>query len=291
MNDVKTVGSINRFKNNQRAVTKDIVFDLARIASPTSYLHVDPEELAWSKQWSCSVSAWGYGATFLGNRIAVVSKDEGLIIWDEDGSNKQVYSIPYPMTPVNVETGETDEHVFVSFKKQKILKKYQISRDELSEIDEIHFQEEVEGFCILGDFIVHAARRGVHISDITGKLLGSFSANLKGNVGFLCGSIYANTMYYIDGNTLVCRTAYGEELKKTELVNSMNHRGIGIDFQNNVYICNNAEKKLQQVRNDTFTEGRCLNGVSCYTIAFHPDGMSFVVVDNNHIVSYYKLLV
>ena len=290
MNDVKTVGSIKRYQNNQRAVTKDIVFDLARIASPTTRLHLDPEELAWTKQWSCFVSAWSFGATFLGNRIAVVSKDKRLIIWDEDGSNKHVYCIPYSAVPVNVETGETDEQVFVSFRKQNILKKYQISRyGLLLEIGEIHFQEEIEGFCILGDCIVHAARLGVHISDLTGKLLKSFSAHLKGDVGFLCGSVYANTAYYIDGNYLVCRNADGEELKKTKLVNSMNHRGIGVDFQNNVYICNKSESKLQQVRNDTFTEGRCVNRVPCYTIAFHPDGMSFVVVDCDQTVGYYKL--
>ncbi|KAK3088353.1 hypothetical protein FSP39_018033 [Pinctada imbricata] len=289
-----SVGSVRSVLSSVPAVAKTTLDKLAAFTSnPDSLkrqrlLEIEPHLIKWEVKWSYILPHVSYGATFLDRKVAMVTKDKRIIILNEDGKELCEHNIHCVGEPADINS-TSENNVFISFKKQAILKEYYIDEKRITELRTISFENTVEGFWIFDHQIVHASSSFVCISDMDGKFKKRIPSRSYGEIGFLAGSSKNGIYYHTDKSDVCSRKLNEETAAKVSLSAYTNKpRGIGIDFQGNVYVCSYGSNKLLQISTHG-SKVRVALDVNCYTIAFHPDGMSFVIIDLDCNVKFYVL--
>ncbi|KAK3084108.1 hypothetical protein FSP39_008261 [Pinctada imbricata] len=255
-------------------------------------LGIEPRMINWVEKCTNRLQGTCHGATFLGRRIAIIAKGrEEIVVLKENGSIHFQHKIPYSGVPADINSRGDDKRVHISFRGDRILKGYYIDKTTITELEQISLQHVAEGFCIFDDKIVHASKDYVYISGTDGQLRYLIpNDQSRSVVAFLGGCTKRGIFYYSDGIYLFSRKLDGGNKTKTPLShNTKNPRGIGIDFQGNVYVCcyDSSNKLIRISHKDKYVDV-ALN-VKCYTISFHPDGMSFVLIDFDGNVRVYAI--
>ncbi|KAK3084933.1 hypothetical protein FSP39_021610 [Pinctada imbricata] len=253
--------------------------------------NVDPQTIKWVEKWNYKLERkYCYGATVFGKNIAVVTQNKKIVIFNEDGGVLCKHDVPCDGRPADINHTPGDENKFlISFQKQRSLTEYYIDKDKITELGKISLQNIVEGFCIIDDKIVHASKDHVFISKWDGQLKESIPAMLKGNIAFMSGCPKQRAFCHSDGANVFCRKLDQDTVTKIPLSQFTERpRGLGVDFQGNVYVCCHSPDKLLQISHKDHSVRVALE-VNCYTIAFHPDGMSFVLIDLDGNLKFYNL--
>ncbi|KAK3084252.1 hypothetical protein FSP39_010707 [Pinctada imbricata] len=292
---LKSIGNVHSLMSTSSAVTLGTLDIMESFINDADFqrkqrlIHLEPHKIKWVEKWTYKLPGTYYGATVFGKKVAVVTEEKKIVVFSRAGEKLFEHSIPYDEVPTGISSSHENK-VYISFKGHKILKEYEIDNNKITEVNQISLQGVAEGFCIFDDQIVHTSGEYVYISNKNGQLINSLPMIISsGYIAFLVGCQRQRMFYHINDKNVICRRLDKDTTTKILLSEfTESPRGLGIDFQNNVYVCCRRGNKLLQISHKDHSVRVALE-VDCYTIAFHPDGMSFVLIDYDGNLRFYTI--
>ncbi|XP_033756136.1 LOW QUALITY PROTEIN: uncharacterized protein LOC117338881, partial [Pecten maximus] len=182
----------------------------------------------------------------------------------------------------DIARGRTADEIFVAVNEIQILRGT-LQNGQLSVINTISSLPSTCGIAVLGDNILVGTYDSVKVMSIDGNITKSIKKG--GRYTYLAVSTSKSTVYHIDNNDVVCRRLDSDAVVYRYSDPGLRDPvGIGLDRDNNVYVCGQRSNNVFLVSPDG-SLGRVLlsklSGItSPWCIVVHPTKQEFVVTSN-----------
>ncbi|XP_021359358.1 tripartite motif-containing protein 2-like [Mizuhopecten yessoensis] len=202
-----------------------------------------------------------------------------LVLFDDKYRYKREYKVK--RNPYNVTRGLNIDEILVSIGEGGFMR-CTLRNGQLTVTETISCT--TYGIAVLGDNILVGIRNNVEVMSSDGKFKKSIQKKC-GSVTHLATSTSTSTFYYSDGNDIVCRRLDSDvEDYRYSDPGLSDPRGIGLDRDNNVYVCGSNFGNVYIVSPDG-SRGKVLvpslsSITSPYGIIVHPTKQEFVVTSN-----------
>ncbi|PJE78090.1 hypothetical protein CI610_02978 [invertebrate metagenome] len=225
---------------------------------------------------------WLMGGIFTDNNELLITdyRNRRLVLFDDKYSYTREYKVSGK--PTDIARGRTADEIFVAVNETQILR-CTLQNGELSVVNTISSLPNTWGIAVLGDNILIGTEDSVKVMSIDGKV--TKSTKKGGGNTYLAVSTSKSTVYHKDKNDVVCRRLDSDAVVYRYRDPGLNDpAGIGLDRDDNVYVCGHGPKNVYLVSPDG-SRGRVLlsklSGITCpWCIVVHPTKQEFVVTSN-----------
>jgi len=222
------------------------------------------------------------GGTFLSDGSLLMSdyKSNRLVRLDNNYNIIKEYNVDYDVTDVT--TGSNDNEIYLAVGNKSI---YRCTLDtNLIVQDKIAVEGSLWGVAVIDDKIIAGTVTSVTVLTKDGKTVKS-TATAGGNC-YVTVQKRQNTctMYYRDGNAVVCREMNGKILFRYQ--NNKLNCPIGncLDKQSNLYVCGLNSKNVHQISSDGQRSRILLNKLhdisDPWTVIVHPHRNELIVISH-----------
>ncbi|XP_021354467.1 uncharacterized protein LOC110450974, partial [Mizuhopecten yessoensis] len=169
-----------------------------------------------------------------GELLATDHQNCRLVLFDDKYRYKRQYKVKG--NPYDVTRGLNTDDILVSTTNSGIMR-CTLRSGQLTVIETISCKGHVYGIAVLGDNILVNTGHSVRVMSSDGKVKKSIQKE-SGYLTQIAASISTSTFYYIDGDDIVCRRLDSDvEDYRYSDPGLRDPRGIGLDRDNNVYVC------------------------------------------------------
>ncbi|OWF41136.1 E3 ubiquitin/ISG15 ligase TRIM25-like [Mizuhopecten yessoensis] len=272
----------------------DSVQRILVISPPTSTL-VD----VWEGSVSCvqtvhshtievPVKHWLFSGIFTDNRQLLITDclNNRLLLFDDNYSLVKEYNVDG--NPVDVTRGRVANEIFVSLHGNEILK-CTLRNGQLSVTERITCPRGTLGIAVHGDNIYAGTYKSVEVLSMDGEV--NRSIRKSGGDPCLTTSSSKARVYHRDNNDIVCRRLDNDaEVYRYSDPGLKSPVGIGLDRDENVYVCGMDSRNVYLVSPDGSRGKALLTKLTCikypFGIIVHPTKQEFVVTSENDSVSF-----
>ncbi|XP_021359274.1 uncharacterized protein LOC110454213 [Mizuhopecten yessoensis] len=204
-----------------------------------------------------------------------------LVLFDDKYRYKREYKVKG--NPLDVTRGLNTDEILVSIVKSGFMR-CTLREDQLTVMETISCTIYVYGIAVLGDNILVCTDRSVEVMSADGRVKKSIQKEFE-YATHIAASTSTSTFYCRDGNDIVCRRLDSDvEDYRYSDPGLRSPIGIGLDRDNNVYVCGHDSGNVYIVSPDG-SRGKVLvprlsSITSPYGIIVHPTKQEFVVTSN-----------